>query len=1163
MFKFLDAILDSNEKVIKKIQPIIKEINELEPQYQALSDSELRNKTKEFRAVIRQKTVAERDGYSRLVMELESIEKRLNTSVSKETCKQTADVIEKLDERFVTALDDLSSSVDIAGVKSNAETITEKISAALDVLSGQSEIKIAVLKSITEARLALRRIAVISQTSPNLSLLSDSIVEKLLKAFNETLDEHPGCVSSEKAEEKTNKIRDIFKDLTVDGIDKAVDDLQGLEGSFDDEYEAASAECYAAIMDYVGVIDSVIEKIKDADNDEAVNNFDKMKNTAALVAESVAFKNEAQLQEMSERRVELKEEIKKAEKNLIEAERKVLDEILPQAFAAMREASRRTLGLRHYDVQLIGGVVLHRGQIAEMRTGEGKTLVATLALYLNALAGHGVHLITANDYLARRDAYWMGPAYEALGIKVASIYPMQDPKENLPARIYDPEYDSEDPNNPWPHFRPINRADAYNADITYGTSAEFGFDYLRDNMAPTIDRLVQRRYQAQYYAIVDEVDNLLIDEARTPLIISAPDTESSHKYQVFARLVKSLNRDVDYEVKEKEQLVEPSEAGYAKIEELLKREGMITEEAGLYDISNTDLMRHFRNALLAKELFKRDDQYIVKDGEIIIIDALTGRMMLGRRYSEGLHQAIEAKENVKVQNESKTYATITIQNYIRMYSKYAGMTGTAETEAEEFSRVYKLEVVVIPTNKPIKREDLTDLIYVDSKAKYKALINEIIEIHKTGRPILIGTVSIEKNQELDEMLKRRGIKHNTLNAKNHLKEADIIAEAGEKDAITLATNMAGRGVDIILGGKTPEKEAEETDETFQKRMERWQKHHDEVIALGGLYVLGTEHHEARRIDNQLRGRAGRQGDPGTSRFFVALDDDIIRKFGGDRVQGIMNWAGFDEDTPLENKMVSKTIENSQVRVEGYHFDIRKHIVEYDDVFNKQREVIYAERNKVITGNYFKDDILGMVNKEVEDIINNTFDYKKNEELNLDNIISEVGQIVPINDVLTTEDIKKMTDQDQIMLRIKELIRMKYIEKEMEIRPEVMRLVEKLTLLRTIDTLWIDHLTAMDYLRQSISMQAVAQQDPLVAYRRTASEMFEDLTAGIQHQIATKIYHVKVAVREAENPLPKKAMETPMANVAPKNSSLPANSKIGRNDPCYCGSGKKYKHCHGK
>ncbi|MFA5451491.1 MAG: preprotein translocase subunit SecA, partial [Dehalococcoidales bacterium] len=738
----------------------------------------------------------------------------------------------------------------------------------------------------------------------------------------------------------------------------------------------------------------------------------------------------------------LKEKTSEFKKRLNDGE--TLDSLLPEAFAAVREASKRTLGLRHYDVQLIGGIVLHQGKIAEMKTGEGKTLVATLPLYLNALAGKGAHLVTVNDYLARRDAYWMGPVYHLLGLKVGSIYPMQTPDEMQPARIYDPDYDSEKENDPWRHFKPVPRREAYLADITYGTSAEFGFDYLRDNMVMSLEQCVQHELN---YAVIDEVDSLLIDEARTPLIISAPDAESPKKYQIFARLVQYLKSGSHYETKEKERVVELTDEGFAEMEKLLDREGLLAG-ASLYDPSSADLMRHLRNALQAREFYKRDKEYMVKDGEVIIVDPFTGRLMLGRRYSEGLHQAIEAKEGVKVKEESRTFATITIQNYFRMYEKLSGMTGTAATEDEEFARIYKLDVVVIPPNKPMIREDLGDRIYKDESTKFKALVADIKEIHETGQPLLIGTASIEKSDYVSDLLRRKGIKHNVLNARQHEREAEIIARAGEPGAVTVATNMAGRGVDILLGGKKP-------DDGDEKAIKEWEARQKKVLELGGLYVIGTERHEARRIDNQLRGRAGRQGDPGKSRFYVSLDDDLMRRFGSERIKAIMDWAGMDESDPIENKMVSRSIADAQKRVEGYHFDIRKQLVDFDDVVNKQREIIYAERRKVLTGADLKTNILGMVADEIEDIItNHTADTY---EPDYSGLLSEAGTIMPVPPELNPETLAQMKPE-QIQEALAHQADKLYQKREQEFGEEKMRLLEKFLLLKTIDTLWVEHLT---------------------------------------------------------------------------------------------------------
>ncbi len=825
-----------------------------------------------------------------------------------------------------------------------------------------------------------------------------------------------------------------------------------------------------------------------------------------------------------------------------------LDELLPEAFATVREAARRTIAQRHFDVQLMGGIVLHQGKIAEMKTGEGKTLVATLPLYLNSLTGKGCHLVTVNDYLARRDPYWMGPIYHMLGISVASIFPMQNPDEPMPSRLYDPEYNSEKESDPWCHFRPIPRKEAYQADITYGTSSEFGFDYLRDNMAIDISRCVQRSLN---YAIVDEVDNLLIDEARTPLIISAPDVEAGKKYQIFSRFIQRLNPGVDYEVKIKERSAELTDTGFVTMEKLLKREGVL-KTTSLYDPENADLMRHMRNALNAREFYKRDQQYVVKDGQVIIVDEFTGRLMLGRRYSEGLHQAIEAKEGVKIQQESRTFATITIQNYFRMYDKLAGMTGTAVTEAEEFHKIYKLEVVVVPTNRPMIRQDHTDWIYKDEESKFKAVVNEIEREHKQERPVLIGTVSIDKSERLSHLLKMRGINHQVLNAKEHTREANIIAQAGEPGAVTVATNMAGRGVDIVLGGK-------ESGNGDSQQWRQWQQKHDKVIELGGLHVIGTERHESRRIDNQLRGRAGRQGDPGSSRFYVSLGDDIIRRFGGDRIRGIMDWAGFDENTPIENRLVNRTIEGAQTRVEGYHFDMRKHIVEYDDVINKQREVIYGERRKIISGSDLKVNILSMVSDEINTSIATHLSNEEDENA-LDNLLTDIGTIFPLPPEMKPQTLLHMKPKDIADKLIKYAAAL-YNEREKELEPDKMRLLERVLMLRIIDSLWVEHLTAIDYIRQGIGLQAVAQQNPLVAYKRKSHEMFQELTAAIQHNVVHTIY--RMGIRKAAPVI------HPTTNVSNNSieegakTSRTVSKKVGRNDPCPCGSGKKYKKCCGK
>ncbi|MFW6118343.1 MAG: preprotein translocase subunit SecA, partial [Chloroflexota bacterium] len=625
-----------------------------------------------------------------------------------------------------------------------------------------------------------------------------------------------------------------------------------------------------------------------------------------------------------------------------------LDELLPEAYAAVREAAKRTLRQRHFDVQLMGGIVLHQGKIAEMKTGEGKTLVATLPLYLNSLTGQGCHLVTVNDYLAKRDCHWMGPIYHALGVSVACINAQQTVGQTAPSYIYDPGYESED--QKWKFLRSATRRQAYEADITYGTNNEFGFDYLRDNMVLDLSQCVQRNLN---YAIVDEVDNILIDEARTPLIISGAAEEATKMYYTFAQLVSRLSKDADYTIDERKRSVHPTEIGMTKMEKMLKREGLL-KAPDLYDPSNYSLTQYLDSALKAHVLFKRDRDYVVKDGQVIIVDEFTGRLMFGRRYSEGLHQAIEAKERVKIQRESVTLATITFQNYFRMYNKLAGMTGTAITEAEEFHKIYQLEVVIIPTNKPLIRTEHPDQIYKDEKAKFAAVAREIKQLHDQKRPVLIGTTSIEKSEYLSDLLRRNGIPHQVLNAKHHEKEAAIIAQAGRLGAVTVATNMAGRGVDIILGGN-PEESSEA----------EWQEEHNKVVELGGLHIVGTEHHESRRIDNQLRGRAGRQGDPGSSRFYASLEDEIMRRFGGERVKGIMQWAGMDENSPIQHPIATKALTNSQVQTEGYHFNVRKHLVEYDDVINKHREVIYDERRKILSGADLKANIISMVQDEIQ------------------------------------------------------------------------------------------------------------------------------------------------------------------------------------------------------
>jgi len=819
-----------------------------------------------------------------------------------------------------------------------------------------------------------------------------------------------------------------------------------------------------------------------------------------------------------------------------------LDALLLEAFAAVREAARRNIGQRHFDVQLMGGITLHQGKIAEMKTGEGKTLVATLPLYLNSLTGQGCHLVTVNDYLARRDPYWMGPIYHALGISVASIYPQQSPDEHSPSRIYDPEYDSED--SRWRHFRPIARKEAYQADITYGTSSEFGFDYLRDNMVIELPRCVQRELN---YAIVDEVDNLLIDEARTPLIISGPAAESGERYQVFARIVPRLSRDEDYVIDEKTRTVNLTDAGISNMERILKREGAL-KSPNLYDPSNYALTRYLENALKAQVLFKKDRDYVVKDGQVIIVDEFTGRLMFGRRYSEGLHQAIEAKERVKVQRESMTLATITIQNYFRMYRKLAGMTGTAVTEAEEFHKIYNLEALVIPTNRPMIRIDHEDQIYKNEETKFRAVAREIEQLHKEGHPVLVGTVSIEKSEKLSELLRRRGITPQVLNAKYHAKEADIVAQAGQPGTVTVATNMAGRGVDIILGGNPEVRDLKE-----------WQQEHDKIIELGGLHIIGTERHEARRIDNQLRGRAGRQGDPGSSRFYVSLEDDIVRRFGGERIKGFMEWAGLDEDTPIENKLVNRSIASSQVKVEGYHFDMRKHLVEYDDVVNTQRELIYSERRKILSGADLKSNILSMLREELQGMVAAHLGNEYDDGWDMDGLMADAATIFPLPPAVNADALSQMKPK-QIEEKLIEQAEAVYAAKEAELGADNMRILERLVMLRTIDSLWIEHLTHMEDMRQQAGWQTLRQVRAVDAYKREGYKQFQSLLSTIRHDVVHTIYHVGLVKKETQAPA---AMAQAASGGKGKQRLKVAGKKVGRNDPCPCGSGKKYKHCCGR
>ena len=820
-----------------------------------------------------------------------------------------------------------------------------------------------------------------------------------------------------------------------------------------------------------------------------------------------------------------------------------LDDILPEAFAVVREGSRRVLGMRHFDVQLIGGMCLHEGKIAEMRTGEGKTLVATLPVYLNALTGEGVHMVTVNDYLARRDSEDMGRLYRYLGLTVGLVVHDMD----FPERKF-----------------------AYSRDVTFGTNNEFGFDYLRDNMVIYPEQMVQRKL---HYAIVDEVDSILIDEARTPLIISGPGAKSTDMYAVMAKAVAGLKEGIDYTVDEKQKTVAPADNTIPKVERILGINN-------LYAPENIELSHCFTAALRAKALMKRDRDYVVRNGEIIIVDEFTGRLMEGRRYSDGLHQAIEAKEGVKIQRESQTLATITFQNYFRMYDKLGGMTGTAKTEEDEFLKIYNLPVIVVPTNKPVIRKDYPDLIFKTKRAKYKAVGRAVTSLHAKGQPVLIGTTSITQSEELSAILKKNGIPHNVLNAKFHEKEAEIIAGAGQKGAVTIATNMAGRGTDIKLGEGVPE--------------------------LGGLFIIGTERHESRRIDNQLRGRAGRQGDPGASRFYLSLEDDLLRLFASDRISGIMDKLGMDEDEPIEHKLITNSIEHAQKKVEARNFDIRKHVLEYDDVMNQQREVMYGERRKILFGENLRENIMGMV----KHIIRAEMDQYANaqlypEEWQLDGLIEDAEKIYAPQGRLKKEELAAMS-RDELQECLEKLAEEGYHNRELLFGEENMRELEKVVMLRVVDKKWMEHLDHMDMLRDGINLRAYGQRNPLVEYKIEALDMFEEMEADIQDQIASLMYHVSIITPEQQQEAAAKqaAAQQPDAQEAPASEQDKAKmeaiikkqksqlqdhlqnaqashgdevsaaevkkkpvtkdgKKVGRNDPCPCGSGKKYKNCCGK
>ena len=816
-------------------------------------------------------------------------------------------------------------------------------------------------------------------------------------------------------------------------------------------------------------------------------------------------------------------------------------DLMPETFALVREAAKRALGQRHHDVQLIGGAVLFSGKIAEMKTGEGKTLVATLPLVLNALEGRGGHLVTPNDYLSRMGAGWMGPIYSLLGVRVGVI-------THEFAGLYDPLFQDaarhgDDRLN---HFRPVPRREAYQADITYGTNNEFGFDYLRDNMVIRKEDLVQGEL---HYAIVDEVDFILIDEARTPLIISGQVEQSTDLYYQFAKLIPGLQPEGDYHVDEKLKTAILTEDGVAALERLLRVDN-------LTDPAHIELMHHAQQALRAHTLYHRDVEYVLKDGQVIIVDEFTGRLMFGRRYSDGLHQAIEAKEGVKIEKESQTLATITFQNYFRMYHKLAGMTGTAKTEEAELTQIYNLPVVVIPTHRPMVRQDHPDLIYKHEKAKNQAVAAEIEDWYKKRRPVLVGTRSIEKSEALSALLRRRGVPHQVLNAKYHEKEAEIIAQAGRSGAVTIATNMAGRGVDIILGGNPPDAAGGET-----------------VRALGGLHIIGTERHEARRIDNQLRGRAGRQGDTGSSRFYVALDDELMRLFAGERIAGIMERLGIEDDVPIEHAMVTRQIEGAQKKVESYHFDMRKHVLEYDDVMNVQRKVIYAERRKILEGESVSENVVSFIEALVTDLVDGFCSAEVHaEEWDLAGLLDEARLLFPVPPQITEESMRGVA-APEIRERLLHAALQAYDAKAEAVGPETMREVERVILLQTLDRKWIDHLYAMDTLREGIGLRAYGQANPLIEYQKEGYALFEQLKHDVQEETIKFLYMVQVqpAAPLAVQPA-RPAYRATRADgngdrargSAAGSSAAPVRAaKVGRNDPCPCGSGKKYKKCHGR
>jgi preprotein translocase subunit SecA len=1140
---------DPNKKELKLIQPLIDEINELEEEMQQLSDEELAAKTTEFRA--------------RLALHLKG-----GLVLEDELLKLFREALEKVEP--------------------------------LAVKCGEEQLRAA----LTEHRQVIER-----KRDPEYTL-RDHLRDTLSECFEKSYESLSPTLNALRV----NRAMDLAEE-TQEWPDEAENPQQATlallkkaEPALEEVDEELQAEAFQkAWPKFAEARDKAADKEEGADErlEQLLGEI-----LRRLQPELVALKAE----EMDEL---LPEMVKRYAKS-----GETLDDLLPEAFAVVREAGRRTISMRHYDVQLIGGVVLHQGKIAEMKTGEGKTLVATLPSYLNALTGKGVHIVTVNDYLARRDAEWMGKIHRFLGLTVGVIVNAVQPQT------------------------PERRA-AYQADITYGTNNEFGFDYLRDNMVNSLDQTVQRELN---FAIVDEVDNILIDEARTPLIISGAGQESTEMYSKFARWATRLKPETDYTIEEKTRTVMLTDEGITKIEQMAGVKNIYAEE-------NADLPRYMENAIKAQVIFQRDKDYIVKDGEVIIVDEFTGRQMPGRRYSEGLHQAIEAKEGVTVQRENHTLATITFQNFFRLYNKLAGMTGTALTEAEELHKIYNLDVVVIPTNKPMIRVDQPDYIYRTTEGKYNAVIEEIKARHERGQPVLVGTTSVEISEYLSRKLELEGIEHNVLNAKHHEREAQIVAQAGRSGAVTIATNMAGRGTDILLGGnpegyfdsilrkhaeqvdfirEMPETNAEERsekeeaiqeyianmtqeekDELFAAKKRECEEDHKRVVELGGLYIIGTERHESRRIDNQLRGRAGRQGDPGESRFYLSLEDELIRRFGGDRVSRVMEFAGMGDDIPLENKMVSRLIEQSQARVEGYNFDIRKNVVEYDDVIAKQREVIYADRRAVLERADMHERVLDMIRNEITKIVhahipNNMVE----EEEQLDELFNALENWMAIPDELLPENIHAIRRND-LAKRLADAfvehyeMRGRQLDKLAEDNPGLgiptIRDVERAYTLQVLDRLWMDHIDALDVMRASIGFRSIGQRDPLVEFKNEAFLMFENLKAQIQHYIVEQLMRltkneITITIKPPEAPKRKapRALRTNADAIARASgqaiadesdapqrsgsrrqgssnnhnrqngngrvyaSTVPARqlAKVGRNDPCPCGSGKKYKRCHG-